>query len=52
MTLLHRRVWTLEKANKALAKRRKAKRLCIKVGGVLSIEDAQELITQRETVKR
>jgi len=52
MTLLHGRVRTLEKANEALAKRRRAKRSRIKAGGALSIEDAQELITQRETVKQ
>jgi hypothetical protein len=45
MTLLYGRVRTLEKANKALAKRRRAKRSRIKAGDVLSIEDAQELIT-------
>jgi len=48
MTLLTDRVRTLEKANSALAKRRRAKRTHLQDGGSLSIEDAQVLIDQKE----
>ena len=51
MTLLHDRVRSLEKANEALSKRRRAKRTRIQVGGALTVEDAQLLIIRKENIK-
>ena len=51
MTLIHERVRSLEKANQALTKRRRAKHTCIQAGDVLIIEDAQCLMAQKEKNK-
>jgi len=48
MTLLRERVRSLEKANQALSKRRRAKRTRIQAGGSLSVEDAQRLVARKE----
>jgi hypothetical protein len=48
MTLLRDRVRTLEKANIALAKRRRAKRTRIQAGGALTVGDARRLIARKE----
>jgi hypothetical protein len=52
MTLLHERVRSLEKANQALARRRRAKRTRIQAGGALTTEDAQRLIARKEDNKK
>jgi hypothetical protein len=52
MTLLRDRVRTLEKANEAPAKHRRAKKTRVRAGGALSVEDAQDLIDQKDAVKR
>ncbi len=44
MTLICKEVRTLRKANEAFAKRRKAKKTCIWAEGILSIQDALDLI--------
>ena len=51
MTFLYDRVRSFEKANEALSKRRRAKRIRIQVGGALIIEDAQLLIAKKENIK-
>jgi len=48
ITLLLAEVRTLRKANKALSKRRKAKKTRIRQGGALTIEDAQDVLAQKE----
>lgn len=52
ITFLEDRVRTLEKANTALAKRRRAKRTRVQLGGALSIEDSQAIIKEKEKGKR
>jgi hypothetical protein len=52
MTLLGDRVRTLEKANEALSKRRRAKKTRIQAGGALTIEDAQDLIAQKDASRQ
>ena len=52
ITLLQDRVRTLEKANKALSKHRKAKRTRLQAGGALTIEEGQALIAEKETSRR
>jgi hypothetical protein len=48
MTLLSAEVRTLRKANEALSKRRRAKKTRVRQGGVLTIEDAQDVLAQKE----
>ncbi len=48
MTLLSAEVRTLRAANKALSKRRRAKKARIRQGGVLTVEDAQDIIAQKD----
>ncbi len=48
ITLLLAEVRTLRKANKALSKRRRAKKTRVRQGGPLTIEDAQDVLAQKE----
>jgi len=48
MTLMRERNRSLEKANYALSKRRRAKRTRIQAGGIVSVEEAQRLIARKE----
>jgi hypothetical protein len=48
MTLLSAEVRTLRAANKALSKRYRAKKARIRQGGVLTVEDTQDIITQKD----
>ena len=48
MTLLSAEVRILRQANEALSKRRRAKKTRVRQGGVLTIEDAQDIIAQKE----
>ncbi len=48
MTLLSAKVRTLRAANKALSKRRRAKKARVRQGGALTVEDAQDIITQKD----
>jgi hypothetical protein len=48
VTLLTDRVQSLERANKALSKRRKAKKTRVRLGGSLTIQDAQDILAQKE----
>jgi hypothetical protein len=52
MTLLREEVRTLRKANEALAKRRRAKKTRVQAGGALTVEDALDLIKQKDIVRR
>jgi hypothetical protein len=49
MVLIEDELRTLRKANQALAKRRRAKRTRLQVGGALTIEDAQVLLATKAT---
>jgi hypothetical protein len=51
MTLLREEVRTLRKANKVLAKRRRAKKTRVQAGGALTVEDALDLIKQKDVAK-
>ncbi len=46
--MLSAEVRTLRKANKALSKRWRAKKTRVRQGGVLTIEDAQDVLAQKE----
>ena len=48
MTLLSAKVRTLRAVNEALSKRRRAKKARVRQGGVLTIEDAQDIILQKD----
>ena len=48
LTLLSAEVRTLQQANKALSKRRRAKKNRICQGGVLTVEDAQNILAQKD----
>jgi hypothetical protein len=48
ITLLSAEVRTLRAANEALSKRRRAKKSHIRQGGALTIEDAQDVLAQKE----
>ena len=48
LTLLKDWVWTLEKANKALLKRWRAKCTCIQEGGTCTRDTAEVLIAEKE----
>ena len=52
MTLLSAEVRTLWAANKALSKRRKAKKTRVRKGGALTVKDAQDLISQKDAEKQ
>ena len=52
ITILKDRVRTLKDANLALAKRRRAKRTRVQLGGALSIEDSQAIIEEKQKGKR
>jgi hypothetical protein len=47
VALLQLEVSLLHKANEALSKRRRAKRIRIQLGGALTIQDIQDLLDQR-----
>ena len=49
VVLIEARVRELEEANAALSKRRKAKRSYIRVGGLLSIRNAIDILANRDT---
>ena len=48
ITLLLAEVRILRAANKALSKRRRAKKTRVRQGGALTIEDAQDVLAQKE----
>jgi hypothetical protein len=48
MTLMSAELRTLRKANEALSKRRRAKKNRIRQGGVLTVEDAHDILAQEE----
>ncbi len=50
--MLHAKIRSLCTANKALSKRRKAKKTRIRQEGVLTIEDAHDIISQIEVDKQ
>ena len=48
ITLLSAKVRTLRAANKALSKRRRAKKTRVRQGGALTIGDAQDILAQKD----
>jgi hypothetical protein len=48
VTLLTSEVRTLQKANDALSKRRRAKKTRLQLGGALTVGDTQDLLTQKD----
>lgn len=48
MTLLSAEVRTLRAANEALSKRRRAKKTRVRQGGALTVENAQDVLAQKE----
>jgi hypothetical protein len=48
ITLLSAEVRTLRAANEALSKRRRAKKTRVRQGGALTVEDAQDIIAQKD----
>lgn len=51
-TLLASEIRTLRKANEALSKRRRAKKSRIRQGGALTVEDAHNILAQKEVDKQ
>lgn len=51
-TLLHAEIRALRTANEALSKRRRAKKTRIRQGGVLTVEDAHDILSQTEVDKQ
>ena len=51
LTLIKDKLKTLKKANKALLKRQRAKRICIQKGGTYTKDVAEVLITKKEVKK-
>ena len=52
LTLLTEQVCTLQDANVALAKRWRAKKSCVQLGGALSIEVSQAILAKKDNRKR
>lgn len=52
MTLLSAEVRTLRAANEALSKRRRAKKARVRQGGALTVENAQDIIAQKDVDKQ
>ena len=52
ITILEDRVRTLKDANTALAKRRRAKKSRVQLGGPLTIEESQVIIEEKQKGKR
>jgi hypothetical protein len=52
ITFLYKEVQILCKANKALAKCRRAKKIYIQAGGILSVGDVLSLIKQKDAVQQ
>ena len=48
VALLRAEVSTLRKANEALSKRRRAKKTRVRLGGSLTVQDAQDLLDQKD----
>ena len=48
LTLLSAEVRTLRQANEALSKRRRAKKVRIRQGGALTIEDTSDILAQKD----
>jgi hypothetical protein len=52
MTLLSAEVRSLRAANKALSKRRRAKKTRVRQGGALLVEDVQDILAQKDIDKQ
>jgi hypothetical protein len=52
LTLANAEIRTLRQANKALSKRRRAKKTRVRQGGALTVEDAHDVLAQREVDKQ
>ena len=51
MTLLYEKIYTFRKTNETLVKRRRTKKIRIRTGDVLTIENVHSLIKQKEIVR-
>ena len=51
VALLRSEVSSLRKANEALSKRRRAKRTHVQLGGLLTVQDAKDLLDQKAVVR-
>ena len=52
MTLIYEKIQTLCKTNEAFTKRRRAKKIYIRAGRALSIQDTLDLIKQKEAIQQ
>jgi hypothetical protein len=52
VTFMTAEIRTLQKANEALSKRRRAKKKRVRLGGSLTVEDAHDLVAQTEVQKQ
>ncbi|KFY26701.1 hypothetical protein V491_01208 [Pseudogymnoascus sp. VKM F-3775] len=52
LVLVEAELSTLQKANEALSKRRRAKRTCVQQRGTLTIQDAEELLDERAVTEQ
>jgi len=51
VTLISAELYTLRAANEALSKRRRAKKARVRQAGALTIEDAQDILAQKDVDK-
>jgi hypothetical protein len=52
VTLLSAKIYILRLANKALSKRRKAKKTYLRQGSIFPIRDTHDVLSQREVIKQ
>jgi hypothetical protein len=52
VTLLLAEIYILRLANKALSKRRKPKKTCLRQGNIFPIRDTHDVLSQREVIKQ
>ena len=52
MTLLHKKIRILRKTNQILIKRRRVKKIRIRTGDILIVENVHNLIKQKEIVRQ
>jgi hypothetical protein len=52
IALLRREIETLRKANEGLSKRRRAKKTHVRLGGTLAVQDAKDILDQKDINKQ
>jgi hypothetical protein len=52
IALLRREIETLRKANEGLSKRRRAKKTRVRLGGTLAVQDAKDILDQKDINKQ